>query len=749
MSGTIFNDKDYAMKKDERVVLEKGILNPKLSGVLSNNRDGKLKEGENRRYVSEVAMNTTLGNLPDTSSKSILFEIGLRTTRWNDLLKKTSMESQMFSQTIRTSELISNEFVKFHSKNTNFVGVYDFMDLSAIGYLLAKSIGKFVNSGTLTTQEMRQGAPINIRALNTASEPITASDSAVLIPRSTSTIAAPGTWCALMTAANAYGSTVYTDNLQLDANYAPIISDYSNADLAIGCYHGLRVLMSMYDHVQAGSVMALAITKGFHCMNSVVGHTDEGGIMRDVLRNGDYRQPYGGISFDLIRNYTALPLPNVESLSQITVVCDTILLTTAAAVAVSDPCICIEGRYYPSVFSSSLEKKVDENEKDYYKRLAIDISNKVGGNSTKFAENYVRAISEIFGCTDVHREALNYLNNAFFSISGKELRHCGSKTVCPYFWIEPTSLLSVDGGVASSNGYGPICDVGKETVVDALPKVRITVSEGIRSMIAYEHRTARTVPLLLFLNNHLKDGLANWFPMNFDDAKMFLKGGQRAPDESRDKREDIANYLWGRGQSQLCAPAELGYIGKYLGCLITHSGIDDDFTIIKNHMLSSNELLDAKITMVASKPFRVNDGKLVDRPREIRRHRTSAIRALESARNRYDLYQLTGGEMFVPSNSEPVFIESNDDPNSSNVQGVELINKRVESTRKGSPIAVTIHDGPMKPSIKRGPVQVETTTTVKKVVPMDEVGDVPVTEGEDPGIGAGEVGSTIPAHSQQ
>nr|WAK73624.1 capsid protein [Phytophthora palustris toti-like virus 10] len=632
---------------------------PALSGVISNDKHGHLSKPDvYRRYVSYVTYDTKVMHLVDTSTKSIVYEIG---RVGKDLLKQVmprrepvlGEESMFMSQSVRMNTLLSTELMGLHKKYTNFLGVYDYMDLSAVGYQLAKAISYFNLTGKLTCNDIRAGKQLNIRALATASEPVTTNDSCVFIPRTTSTFSAPGAFCALVAAVNSYGSMVYTDVLSMTLESAPVIDEVSGAELAIGCFHGLRILLSMYKDAGHGSVMAYAITKGFHQMNSVVSHTDEGGFIRDMWRSCDFVRPYGGISFEKCSGYMGLPIPNAQNGSQLCAVVDTILLASAAASAQSDPCVTIDGRVYPTVYSSGLMlDKGIESEGDFATRMSKDLSHKIGADCGQFVENYVRNVGKLFGMKDESYIAVSHMKMAFNSHCDKENRHLKFRTVAPYYWIEPTSVATLSESVSDAAGFGPLVNPGEVTTVKLLPDAKVLAEQGFSALVSFEMRTARTVPLFTFLNNHLKNGLTHIEPLNYDGTKMFLKGGARACDEARNAHEKMNNYLWGRGQSMLCAPSECGYIGKRVACRFNFATTDDMFIVTNNHIPNLEELRSGTCSIRTSKPMRVNNDGIMSFSKRMLKDRNNAVRALEAARNVYNFSHQTGGEMFIWSNTE-------------------------------------------------------------------------------------------------
>jgi len=646
-----------------------------------------LEKAKFRRYRSGVEMTTKMKNMPYSTVKNILYEIGLRQITQSNLLIPQPQRQLRWGQTIKTTDIISQQLTSLHKKYSNFTGVYDYMDLAGIAYHLAKCIAKFNNTGTLLASEIRCGQPIAVRSLGIATEPVNASDNCVFIPRTTSTIMAPATFNALLSATNAYGSTVYTDVLELDGNNNPVVIDFSGSELVAGCFAALRVLLAMYSNCMQGGIIAYAIVKGYHYMNSVVAHTDEGGYVRDVLRQGDYVPPFGGINMDMYDTYSSMPMPNKGALEQICACVDTVLLCSAALVSVSDPCVEIDGRVYPRTYSD--DKANSQN-------IALQIYSDGG----QFAVNYIKNIATLFDVNDIDSHAVKHMQLSMARVAQTETRHLNYVTVAPYYWIEPTTLLPREfNSISESNGLSTLSSVGEIYTVDALPKAKIAMSESQISIVGYEHRSARTVPLLLFLQMHAMNGLANITPWNFMHEKMAFKGGDLDANASREAFESIDRYLWGRGQSTILAPAEMLYIGEVMGIKINHHTFENDLTISANHIYNSQEIVSAQINITCTRPTRVLNDNIAKFGKKIKLVRNSAIKALESAREYMRNLGLTGGETFVSSNTELVFIEKKTEF-SGEVEHLDIKDIGLDETQRTSKTGPTIkkvfHDVPLK-----------------------------------------------------
>lgn len=665
-----------------------------LSGVLVNNANGHLLDQNSyRKYCSNVTTSTIINQNIDVAQHPIMYEIGSRRLAHEDQFD-ISDENLRWGQTINTNDIIAQELTNLHKKQTNFTGMYEYMDLAGIAFHLARCITIYNNEGTLNCDQIRSGEDLSLRALNVSFNPVTANDACVFIPRTASMIAAPATFCALVAAANAYGSTVYTDNVEVDALNRVIIQEFENSMLVEGCYNALRILLSMYELSNEGSIIALAITRGMHRETTVVGHTDEGSYFRNILRTGDYKAPFGGIHMTSTAKYVSLPIPSRHSKSQLCACVDSILLTTAALCAISDPTVILDGKRYPTTVSSSQVAGVARQ---------ADLSTKIAAICGKYCENYIKGLCQIFGLTLSTDIAVGHLISSFNHRVNIPDRHLDIETVAPFYWIEPTTILSDNfDSQAQSSGYGVWVSVGGSKIYPALPHAEKLVNTGLQSMVRFENVTARRVPLFQHLQNHALDGNANIILSNFVEEKMLLTGGVLSDGAKRTAGTGINGYLWGRGQSSLIVPSEVMYTGQRVIARCVHSMFTNMGTMNITHIPNSDEILRTEITFRCSRPERIADGGLAVYNRVIRRNRTSAALALENAITMLMSMSITGGERFIPSNSEEINIVY-EDPDRATGGVKHMVDDNVDQSENvaSKPVMKLVGDAVLKPKYDR------------------------------------------------
>ncbi|AJA41108.1 coat protein [Phomopsis vexans RNA virus] len=552
-----------------------------LSGTLAGVPGGLLQQEDRyRRYRSGLSIGVQEHGSLTYSRRSIFYEVGRRTPRLNDALAftKNDEEITMVDASVPINPAQAANFEGWARKYSNFSPQWEMMDLAGIVERLAKAVAAQSVYGGVTCANLRAGQPVRVVALGTLDSPQTASVNSVFIPRTVETTTSDGVFAVLSAAANGEGASVTTDVLRLDAGTnQPIVPTVDNAVLATSCVEALRILGANLEESGAGDVFALAVTRGVHSVLSVVGHTDEGGWIRGVFRHCTFRVPYGGINPSL-REYPGLP-PLASTLTgHISAWCDAIALKSAAAVAHCDPCVTASGGTYPTVFTSNrgLVSPPGTDEADLGDADADAVGRQVGADLGRFSPVYMDALTTIFGL-----RAVSGVADAVFRTVGRDYlngahdRHLRHKTVAPYFWIEPTSLIPAGafGTVAEQAGFGALTTPGVEREQPAFEKVR-ELDHGRNAnyaTIAFKMRSARTSGLICAYAG-TPASLTGLRLYQFDEESVVLAGDQ-GPTGGRVAQkhaaaDPISSYLWRRGQSPIPAPAEFvntqgSYAAKY------------------------------------------------------------------------------------------------------------------------------------------------------------------------------------------
>lgn len=175
-----------------------------------------------------------------------------------------------------------------------------------------------------------------MRALGSFIAPVSSYHNCVFIPHLVGIPASPNVLPNLIAAITDEG-TVATDYLSIDAsNNRPIIPHVNKHAFSQACVDALRILGGNFKQAGAGDLFALGVTRSIHQVLTVVGHTDEGAIMRDVFRQGAFAISHGGIHFGM-HEYTGIPTLRTSSVSAACGLVDSVALKIAALVAHCDP----------------------------------------------------------------------------------------------------------------------------------------------------------------------------------------------------------------------------------------------------------------------------------------------------------------------------------------------------------------------------------------------------------------------------
>lgn len=606
-----------------------------LSGVVAGALGELITQDQFRRYKSDLTTQTILRGVVDSSTKAILFEVGARNYSASSIARHLDI-TVGGDCAIRVDSLLAADFAGAARKYANFTGDFAVMDLGGVVERLAAGIAFYANTGSLTALQLRGGGNVNVVAVGSATQPVAASRDKVFMPRCVDHVTSPNTYAAIVNAVSGEGGTLVTDVLEIDpATNQIILPSVSGVDLAEGCYHALRIIGSNYEQSGAGDIFAYALTRGIHSQVTVVGHTDEGGYMRSVLRRGRFAVPFGGIDTRL-RGYVGLPRPVSASLGGYQQFVDSIALATAAAVATADPLVSNNGKLYPTVFSvqDGLDRAgVHTDAKD---NDSVTLANKIMGASSAFAANYVRMLCKIFAINGDTGLVVRHMTMCFGLIPSTGDRHLKHKVVAPFYWIEPTGVLHTDDASfdAIKAGFGPLTKPGHTAAVPMFEDVSTKELGGGLVGVNCSWRSARTSGLLTHLQGHRLDGLANFVMRRGDIERFALVGGtSKAISERMIENADLASYLWGRGQSCIPAPGEMIYTGNALAFIVKLGHFDEQlFSYQDTHVPTASEMMTGTVSVSCTRAAPMACANISTFTRRINRSRSAAAAALSNAR---------------------------------------------------------------------------------------------------------------------
>lgn len=669
---------------EDRIV---SVLAEGCAGVLNANN----YRNNYRRYVTTVQTRTEINHRPDVAQKTIQVEIGARHApnaalpyvREQAALRGAALAEARAapganaglieieeradaaaraggyrpirpSQSFMINSDFSKNFVGNARRYVGFSGGFLNCDFSALVERLASAVAHYANYGELTNVMLRGGAGEvhnpNIIALEAVQQAELTGDDKVFIPSRASNPVAPNTFAALVYACTGCGATVVTDVVDVDvgANRV-IVNDINGVALAQGCYSALALLGSVYMNNNRGDLFAYALVRGIHAEVTVVSHTDEGGYTRDVLRRDHFAVPHGGIDTSDV-SFAGLPRPAAHNQQCYRQIIDAIAIASAACVAVADPLIEVDGKLYPTIVTSS--DGVDQadanpaNGEGLQARMAGLIANHCGN----FCNNYVRALSYLFGLEShcsyalgVTSRAATHMVGCYTSLARVGTRHCNFNTVAPFFWIEPTGAVRFVSKdlPAIDAGYGPLAFTRTgEMEFNSFESIGNIHNDALRSTFDVSWRSARTNALIIHLRAHQDDGLANFIPLAMDPNGLINIGDQRANVQAdasiydrMNARDVLGNYMWVQGQSWLPAAAEFVYVGTGIKLQMTHRTFNAANALFETtHTPDFTELQNNKSVFMSVTPYySVGLGALGAEQRRVRRARTRAAHSFTNA----------------------------------------------------------------------------------------------------------------------
>lgn len=692
-----------------------------LTGALAGNSTGLIHNDQTyRRYRSGLSIGLYEHGSLNYKRRSIFYEVGRRHGRLRDALRYQHADDGIFAvdASIPINPAQAANFEGWARKFSNFAPQWEMMDLCGMVERLAKGIAAQSIFGETGTAQLRGGQELRVVALGTLDSPQTASTSSVFIPRTVDSVGNDHVFAVLVASANGEGASVTTDVLRLDpATNEPIVPAVTGVAFAQASVEALRILGANFEESGAGDLFAYALTRGIHAVTSVVSHTDEGGWFRGVLRSGCFRVPYGGINQGL-REYPALPPLAGAGPSCVSGWVDAVALKTAALVAHCDPCVTSSGGLYPSVFISTQGEigssgRPEEAGTDADARA---IGRQLSGDGSRFAPTYIRGLLKIFGRATnsgvAEAHFCTVLSQYMYEGVDRHLRH---KTVAPYFWIEPTSLIPANflESTAERAGFGALTTPGVETDQPYFERVR-EVDHGKNanfSTIAFKMRTARTSGLVAAYAGTPAE-LSGIRLYQFDEESVVLPGDHGPTNGSVSQKhlaaDPISSYLWTRGQSPIPAPAEFintqgSYAAKY-----KIVDWDDDFNATLGDIPEAWEMENHAIKWRVTVPTSLSSGPSNAADSDAKRARARAAVALAQASLRSRGYGDANSPTITVSNVPPSWDDTPSQPPAHEGLGIHHLDPGRTVARatgnppvpdlehQGAPLAPVPHHQPLR-----------------------------------------------------
>jgi len=675
-----------------------------------------------RHYGSHLAASTPIHGVTQTNRLGIQYRVGLGATDRKACLKVPSPTAAI-AQTFTPNEVTSSTIASVARKYSNFSGQFDRADFSGLIARLAQCVGVYALTFELDFNEVKGQKPLSIRTLSVLDDPVAATPGALFIPRGLADAAKPDVFSAIVAAANSLDCTVITDICSVDANNnAPTIRTPSGSELALACWQGIHLLLAQMDESDAGAMGAYALTCGLHRAVTVVGHTDEGGYIRDVLRAQSFAVPYGGVFCANAGTFTGLPMPDVTSNDSFVAIVDGLCLLTAGVSALSDPLISYRGRDYPTILAAVSAKKSGGKASESVAAYSIELSSSAAATCSGFADLYVRNLARAAGVSDGGLDVARvHLEASFAALAGQPNRHLNQAVVAPYYWIEPTSLIDSPAsfvGPAQEAGYGVYTGKRDATTLQYFENIKVARGGSAIEQWYFTWRSARTCGAVLFHRYNKSDGLGALHIRQAAYDGFALRGGtQEDVRISVERGADLTEYLWERGDCSLPAPAELLYTGEAIGAHAVKCTIDYDTwdTAVTN--LKDAEEVGVGVTMRTGAPNYIGTGGLGERNKCVRRARTAAAASLSATRMgaRKTADWLTGSEdMAIMGESPVAWLTGDDVPTVSGVVRADVTPPPPRQTARGAPAAKATLMGADQFRAPRPPGRQDVVVTVAK-----------------------------------
>ncbi|BAF98177.1 coat protein [Magnaporthe oryzae virus 2] len=692
-----------------------------LASTLADPRGALLQTAEEyRRYRAGVFIGTMEHGQRGSYGRSIFYEVGFRHAGARDALAPRSEHAIPIDCSLDINAVEAANFEGYARRFSNFSPQWQKMDLAGMVERLAKGVAAASLYGNMGTVNLIAGQPTRVTALGTLDSPQTASIDSVFIPRTVDTVGNDHVFAVLAAAANGEGAAVTTDVLRLDANTnQPIIPSVVGPAFATACVEALRILGANFESSGGGDVFAYALTRGIHSCVSVVAHTDEGGFMRNLFRHAAFRTPYGGVNQSL-RAFPSLPALAGTANTAVAAWVDAIALKTAAAVAHCDPLVPGPGGLFPTVFTSADGpiSPAGTPEGEPTDADARAIGRQISADLGRFAPLYMRALGQIVGTRTVSGVAESHFctvaSLALDQGGGMVDRHLRHKTVAPYFWIEPTSLIPRDflDSPAEHAGYASKVTPGHVAHEPCFEKFALLErgTTANHATVAFKMRSARTSALICAYAGD-PAVLADIKLYQFDEDSVVLAGDQgptAGPVPVKHAAADpISSYLWRRGQSCFPAPAEFINTNSNYGAKVSLITWDNDFNATVPDLPHEHEMAHESISFRVTRPTGLPTGPSNYEDREARRARSRAAIALAQATVRARAFGGAASPTMAVSNVPPSFGESDTtyrdtdyseyraDPGTTTGRGIGG-NVGGAGTSRGAPLPPTAHHEPQR-----------------------------------------------------
>nr|UHS72497.1 MAG: putative coat protein [Totiviridae sp.] len=605
---------------------------------------------ECRRYGAILNVRGHLGRAPVFNRKPIVYEVRYRDVVTHAPGKRYTVDMNLWRQfvcggdgfidggyTMATPYIV--ELESFRPKNA-FQADWRTFNFDGIVHALGAMMALTTVSGDVSTKDLRQkGDTVHIAGYVEEGDIRAISDNAVFIPHSVGYFGSGRAYPALIHATHLAGGKIVTDYLPLMREGRPCVIELQGGALMESICEALGVLANVYQAAGRGDVYALALVKGIHTVLTVVGHSDEGGFMRDVLRVGRYTPPWGGIP-TRVHPWCGFSLVSEYDREGIEAWVDQIAIVSAAAVAHCDPHLTVSGKILPTVFQTS--ELGETGDPATPEEKAAEARAKILKNFNTFSALYVRALAKCLGFPSEVDSSVHSAAHQLFAMCENlgYSRHLCYDVVAPYFWVEPTGILPSNafGYEAENRGTGSLCGPGELRTMPflrgAAPTEAVT-DQYTQLEVPFDR--LRDCGLVLLCQGSSRDGMAQAYLTQFEPGSLMLS---RTPGEglstalsAHELGVPLCDVAWTRGQSAIPHPAEGLHLDPYVLMTLVHCR--GSFTSLEyfDNIPEPGMVTNATIDIWVTKPRRLSNGLANTESRSVQRYRNRAVRAISSALN--------------------------------------------------------------------------------------------------------------------
>lgn len=581
-----------------------------------------------RRYQINLITDTTICDQKEMRMNGTVYKIGLHkhfstvadslepidatTSAAYGLNKKCSIPKVLLAtefsnmdlavaQTVPVNQQVGADLLARAKTFVNQVPQQTVLDLSAVIERLAACVAYYSVTGELNGAIVSGGRPLNVTPITALGKPVGAAESTVLMPSCADTFKTPNVVGAIAAACSAVGSTFVTDLLYVKEGKLEITMATGHT-LAKACYEALVLIGSNYSAHNAEIAFSYAFTVGMHKILTVIGQTDEGAMMRDVLRGANFMPSYGGISVTC-NTWAGFHGVQTGSLASWACMVDSLMLQTAGLVALCDSGVVIGDAVLPTCYGDRNKKAHSGLNEDADATTALSHGASIVDNMAPFNTRYVRGLARIFAfpktgiLNDVSENVV--FNHITFSASvltkGLGSRHLAFAVVVPYFWVEPTGLF--DGrfndypGVTRLNAL--LCTRDSVGTMPLFKNPVLNDEDLSGYSLTFDYTNARSNGFLLHHWWHPKNGHGSVDVIGCD-SELFLNVGQQ-PTTLSDQIENgvtLGELLWKKGDCAVSPVGEALYTGGKITVIVNKFGTapNNSLSFVQNHVPQQHEI---------------------------------------------------------------------------------------------------------------------------------------------------------------